>query len=75
MAKRITVEQVRETYQAKDLVACVDLLYKYIEQNPSIEQRIIEEASNKLAEGLVNYREIGLGDTVPFTVKKEDNND
>lgn len=73
MAKRVTVGQIREAYQAKDLATCVDLLYKYIEQNPSIKQQIIEKASNKLAEGLVDYREVALGDAVKFTVKKENN--
>ena len=43
MAKRVTVGQIREAYQAKDFTACVDLLYKYIEQNPSIKQQIIEK--------------------------------
>lgn len=70
MAKRVTIDQIREAYQAKDLVVCIDLLYKYFEQNPNIKQQFIEKASNKLAEGLVDYREIGLGDVIPFTVKK-----
>lgn len=71
MAKRVTVGQIREAYQAKDLATCIDLLYKYIEQNPNIEQQIIEKVSNKLAEGLVDYREIRFGDAIPFTIKKE----
>lgn len=73
MAKRVTIEQIREAYRAKDLAVCIDLLYEYFEQNPNIKQQFIKKASNKLVEGLVDYREIGLGDTIPFTVKKEDN--
>ena len=72
MVERVVVEQIREAYRTKDLTACMDLLYKYIEQNPTIKQQIIEKVSNKLAEGLVNYREISLGDAIPFTIKKED---
>ena len=75
MAKRVTVGQIKEAYRAKDLAACMDLLYKYIEQNPTIKQQIIEKASNKLAGGLVDYREVALGDAVKFTVKKEDKNE
>lgn len=72
MVERVTIEQIREAYQAKDLAVCIDLLYKYIEQNPSIKQQIIEKTSNKLTEGLVDYREVALGDAVKFTINKED---
>lgn len=70
MAKKVTINQIREAYQAKDFAVCIDLLYEYFEQNPNIKQQFIEKASNKLTERLVDYREIDLGDAIPFTVKK-----
>lgn len=75
MVKRVTIDQIREVYRAKDLAVCVDLLYKYIEQNPNIKKQIIEKASNRLVKGLVDYREISLSDTISSAAKKEDKNE
>lgn len=71
---KVTIEQIREAYLAKDARKCADLLYDYIEQNPDIKQQIIEKTVERNIAGLVDYRKVDLGDSIRFTtaIKEED---
>lgn len=71
MVERVTVEQIREAYQVQDGYKLVNLVYNYLEQNPDIKQKFVEKITSYFIDNLVDYREIALGDTVKFTVKKE----
>ena len=67
MAKRVTVGQIREAYQAKESAKCAYLVHEYVEQNPYIKQKIVEKIIGNYIDG-----KIGLGDSITVFVKKED---
>ena len=71
MVEKITAEQIRDVWLAKDAKKCADLMYNYIEQNPDIKQKIVEKIVAHFVDGLVDYRDVSLGDAITFTVKKE----
>lgn len=74
MVERVTVEQIREAYQAQDAYKLANLVYNYLEQNPDIRQKFVEKMVSNFTDKLVNYadyREIALDDAVKFTVKRE----
>ena len=71
MVEKITAEQIRDAWLAKDAKKCTDLMYNYIEQNPDIKQKIVEKMVAHFVDGLVDYRDVSLGDAITFTVKKE----
>ncbi len=75
MAKRVAFEQIKEAYQAKDNYKLTNLMFIYIEQHPDIKQKIVEKIMLHFFDNLVDYRKVGLGDSMTFTIKKEDNND
>lgn len=73
---KVTIEQIKEAYLAKEAKKCANLLYDYIEQNPDIKRQIVEKmVSNHIdrINRLVDYRDVDLGDTITFTITKEDN--
>lgn len=70
MVEKITAEQIRDAWLAKDAKKCADLMYNYIEQNPDIKQKIVEKMVAHFVDGLVDYRDVSLGDAMTFTVKK-----
>lgn len=75
MVERVTVEQIREAYQAQDAYKLANLMCYYLEQNPDIRQKFVEKIASYFIDNIdnfVDYRKIALGDAVKFTVKKED---
>ena len=67
MAERVTIDQIREACLAKESAKCAFLVYRYVEQNPYIKQKIVEKIIGDYIDGKINS-----GGSITVTVKKED---
>lgn len=63
----VTVKQLEEAYNDKNIRKFIFLLELYIRQHPDIEQKVVERLYGSMA----NYKEIQIGDKVPFFTAKE----
>lgn len=58
----VTAKQLEEAYNDKNVRKFIFLFELYIRQHPDIEQKVDERLYGSMA----NYKEIQIGDKVPF---------
>lgn len=71
MAERITKGEIKEAFDSKDFKKAFVLLDLYLEQNPEIEQQMVENAVSAFSNELVNYDEVYIGNSKRFYVMRE----